>query len=405
MIIGCGPAVIGQASEFDYSAAEACRALREEGYETVVVEPNPAAASSDPWVADRTYVEPLTVDALARIIQKERPDALLSTFGGQTALNLAAALNCAGELEKFGVEIIGADARAIARAEDRQVFKDTMLSIGIRLPRSVVATSIEEGMQIVNDIGFPAILRPAYTTGGAGSAIAYNVEEFVRMLASALVSSPIHQTSIEEPLLGWKEIEFELVRDGEDNVTIVSSIENVDPVGVHSGDSTAVLPAQTLAPAQLDGLAELATKAARAVGAVGAAGVRCAVNPVNCAYTLIGVTPRISRSSVLAGKATGFPVALIASKLAIGMTLGELSEDAASKTALSSRPRSSNCAVKVSRFAFEKYPDADPALGTSMKSLGQAMAVGADFKEALQKAIRSLETDRVRTRLRWPRSP
>ncbi len=395
LIIGSGPIVIGQACEFDYSGSQACKAFREEGYQTVLVNSNPATIMTDPGMADRTYIEPLTLESVAKIIERERPDALLPTLGGQMGLNLGTFLEREGVLKKYGCELIGADERAIARAEDRELFKETMQSIGIRVPRSGIARSIEEGMQVIKYVGFPAILRPAYTMGGAGGATAYNMEEFEKMLAFALETSPIHQTLIEESVLGWKEIEFEVIRDCADNVICVTSMENIDPMGVHTGDSVVVAPAQTLTMPEMANLVELSKKVIRAVGINGGGtNIQYAVNPDNGDVVIIEINPRVSRSSALASKATGFPIARVAAKLAVGLTLDEIKNDITGKTYSDFEPTVDYVVMKVCRFTFEKFPQADPTLNTSMKAVGEAMAIGRNFKEALQKGIRSLEIGR-----------
>ena len=395
LIIGSGPIVIGQACEFDYSGSQACKAFREEGYETVLVNSNPATIMTDPGMADRTYIEPLTLESVAKIIERERPDALLPTLGGQMGLNLGTFLEREGILKKYGCQLIGADERAIARAEDRELFKETMQSIGIRVPRSGIARSVEEGMQVIKYVGFPAILRPAYTMGGAGGATAYNMEEFEKMLQFALETSPIHQTLIEESVLGWKEIEFEVIRDCADNVICVTSMENIDPMGVHTGDSVVVAPAQTLTAPEMANLVDLSKKVIRAVGINGGGtNIQYAVNPENGDVVIIEINPRVSRSSALASKATGFPIARVAAKLAVGLTLDEIKNDITGKTYSDFEPTVDYVVMKVCRFAFEKFPQADPTLNTSMKAVGEAMAIGRNFKEALQKGIRSLEIGR-----------
>ena len=389
LVIGSGPVVIGQGCEFDYSGSQACRALREEGYEVVLVNSNPATITTDAGMADQTYIEPLTVASLTRIIEKERPDALLPTVGGQTALNLGKFLESEGVLERFGVEMIGADGSAIAKAEDRKLFKETMQSMGIRVPKSGIASSIEEGMQILREIGFPVVLRPAYTMSGAGSATAYNKEEYMRMLVFALETSPIHQTLIGESVLGWKEIEFEVIRDCKDSVITITSMENIDPMGVHTGDSIVVVPAQTLETSEMAALIDSSEKAIKAIDVTGAASVQYAVSPDNGDVVIIGVKPRAGRSSALASKATGFPIAYVAAKLSVGLTLDEVSDD------ISGCEQPADCCVmKFPRFAFEEFPSADETLGTSMKAVGEAISVGGNFKEALQKGIRSLEIGR-----------
>lgn len=395
LIIGSGPIVIGQACEFDYSGSQACKAFREEGYEIVLVNSNPATIMTDPGMADHTYIEPLTLESLTRIIAKERPDALLPTLGGQTGLNMGTFLEREGVLKQYGVELIGASERAIARAEDRKLFKETMQSIGIRVPRSGIANSAEEGMRVIKEVGFPAILRPAYTMGGAGGATAYNMEEFERMLAFALETSPVHQTLIEESVLGWKEIEFEVMRDCADNVISITSMENIDPMGVHTGDSIVVAPAQTLTTPEMVNLVDLSKKVIRAVDITGGGtNIQYGVNPANGEVVIIEINPRVSRSSALASKATGFPIARVAAKLAVGLRLDEIKNDITGKTYSDFEPTVDYCVMKVCRFTFEKFPTADTTLNTSMKAVGEAMAIGRNFKEALQKGIRSLEIRR-----------
>ena len=395
MIIGSGPIVIGQACEFDYSGSQACKALREEGYEVVLVNSNPATIMTDPGMADHTYIEPLTVESLTKIIEKERPDALLPTLGGQVGLNLGTFLEREGVLKRFDVEMIGADEQAIAKAEDRKLFKETMQSIGIRVPKSGIADSYKEGMQIIKEVGFPAILRPAYTMGGSGGATAYNMEEFERMLAFALETSPVNQTLIEESVLGWKEIEFEVMRDSNDNVIIITSMENIDAMGVHTGDSIVVAPAQTLTTPEMTRLVDMSKKIIRAIDITGGGtNIQYGVNPENGEVVIIEINPRVSRSSALASKATGFPIARVAAKLAVGLTLDEIKNDITGKTYSDFEPTVDYCVMKVCRFTFEKFPGADDTLNTSMKAVGEAMSIGRNFKEALQKGIRSLEIGR-----------
>ena len=395
LIIGSGPIVIGQACEFDYSGSQACKAFREEGYEIVLVNSNPATIMTDPGMADHTYIEPLTLESVSRIIARERPDALLPTLGGQMGLNLGTFLEREGVLKQYGVELIGASERAIARAEDRELFKETMESIGIRVPRSGIARSIDEGMRVIKDVGFPAILRPAYTMGGAGGATAYNMEEYERMLAFALDTSPIHQTLIEESVLGWKEIEFEVMRDCADSVISITSMENIDPMGIHTGDSIVVAPAQTLTTPEMMNLIDLSKKVIRAVDITGGGtNIQYGVNPENGDVVIIEINPRVSRSSALASKATGFPIARVAAKLAVGLRLDEIRNDITGQTYSDFEPTVDYCVMKVCRFTFEKFPQADDTLNTSMKAVGEAMAIGRNFKEALQKGIRSLEIGR-----------
>jgi carbamoyl-phosphate synthase large subunit len=394
LIIGSGPIVIGQAAEFDYSGTQACKALRQEGYEVVLVNSNPATIMTDPEIADRTYVEPLTVEVLERIIEKERPDALLPTLGGQTALNLAVELYEKGILQKYGVEMIGANYEAIKRGEDRELFAETMEKIGLKVPPRAVVNSIEEGLKAIEKIGFPVILRPAFTLGGTGGSIAYNREEFEQKLKIALEASPIHQVQLDKSLLGWKEYELEVIRDKADNVIIVCSIENFDPMGVHTGDSITVAPAQTLTDKEYQILRDAAIAIIRAIGVdTGGSNIQFAVNPENGDFYVIEMNPRVSRSSALASKATGFPIAKVAAKLAVGYTLDELKNDITRDTPASFEPSIDYVVVKIPRFNFDKFPSTDPTLTTMMKSVGEVMAIGRTFKEAFLKAIRSLEKD------------
>ncbi|WP_297446927.1 carbamoyl-phosphate synthase large subunit [Desulfurobacterium sp.] len=395
MIIGSGPIVIGQAAEFDYSGTQACKALREEGYEVVLVNSNPATIMTDPDISDRTYIEPLTVEAVEKIIRKEKPDALLPTVGGQTALNLAVELYESGVLEKHGVELIGANVEAIKKAEDRELFKAAMLKIGLDVPKSGFARSMEEAMEILEEVGLPAIIRPSFTLGGEGGGVAYNVEEFKEIVRKGLDASPITEVLIEESVLGWKEYELEVMRDLNDNVVIICSIENLDPMGVHTGDSITIAPAQTLTDKEYQILRDSAIKIIREIGVeTGGSNVQFAVNPENGRVIVIEMNPRVSRSSALASKATGFSIAKIAAKLAVGYTLDELPNDITKKTPASFEPAIDYCVVKFPRWAFEKFPEADAVLTTTMKSVGEVMAIGRTFKEALMKAIRSLENGR-----------
>nr|WP_163328678.1 carbamoyl-phosphate synthase large subunit [Desulfurobacterium thermolithotrophum] len=395
LIIGSGPIVIGQAAEFDYSGTQACKALKEEGYQVVLVNSNPATIMTDPDIADRTYIEPLTVEVLEKIIEKERPDALLPTVGGQTALNLAVELYEAGILEKYGVELIGAKIEAIKKAEDRELFKEAMLKIGLEVPKSGLARSLDEAMEVVKEVGLPAIIRPAFTLGGEGGGVAYNIEEFKEIAKRGLDASPINEILIEESVLGWKEYELEVMRDLNDNVVIICSIENIDPMGVHTGDSITVAPAQTLTDKEYQVLRDAAIAIIREIGVeTGGSNVQFAVNPENGRVIVIEMNPRVSRSSALASKATGFPIAKIAAKLAVGYTLDELPNDITKKTPASFEPAIDYCVVKFPRWAFEKFPEANSTLTTRMKSVGEVMAIGRTFKEALLKAIRSLEIGR-----------
>jgi len=395
LFIGSGPIIIGQACEFDYSGSQACKALKEEGYRVVLVNSNPATIMTDPKMADRTYIEPLTVEILEKIIKRERPDALLPTLGGQIGLNLATFLAREGILEKYGVECIGADAQAIARAETRDLFKKTMQEIGIGVPGSGLAYSVEGGMNIAEELGFPLILRPAYTMGGTGSATAYNAEELREFLAKGIEASPIGEVLVEQSVLGWKEIEFEVMRDCVDNTIIVTSMENVDPMGVHTGDSIVVAPAQTLTTVEYGNLTDMCRRIIRAIGITGGgANIQFGVSPEDGRVVIIEVNPRLSRSSALASKATGIPIARIATKLAVGFTLDEVKNEITGRTASFFEPTVDYCVFKIPRFTFEKFPTADQTINTSMKSVGEAMSIGRTFKEALQKGIRSLETGR-----------
>jgi len=394
LIVGSGPIVIGQAAEFDYSGTQACKALKEEGYSIVLVNSNPATIMTDPSVADRTYIEPLTADVLEEVIKLERPDALLPTLGGQTALNLAVELYEKGVLEKYSVELIGARYSAIKKGEDRELFRRSMQKIGLKVPESAVVSSVEEGLTAIKGIGFPAILRPAFTLGGTGGSIAYNVEEFKEKLKLGLSTSPIHQVLIDKSLIGWKEYEFEVIRDSKDNVIIVCSIENFDPMGVHTGDSITVAPAQTLTDKEYQILRDACIEIMREVGVdTGGSNIQFAVNPENGDFYVIEMNPRVSRSSALASKATGFPIAKVAAKLAVGYTLDELKNDITKDTPASFEPSIDYVVVKIPRFDFAKFPQTDRTLTTMMKSVGEVMAIGRTFKEAFMKAIRSLETD------------
>ncbi|MFH0886775.1 MAG: carbamoyl-phosphate synthase large subunit, partial [bacterium] len=395
LIIGSGPIIIGQACEFDYSGSQACKALREEGYEIVLVNSNPATIMTDPGMADRTYIEPLTLEAVTKIIEVERPDALLPTLGGQTGLNLATFLSRAGVLEKYGVECLGASAEAIAKAEDRKLFKETMQSIGVAVPESGIANSVKEGLEIGEKIGFPLILRPAFTMGGTGGSAAYNMEELKEGLERALDFSPVSQVLVEQSVLGWKEIEFEVMRDSKDAVIIITSMENIDPMGVHTGDSIVVAPAQTLTTQEYSNLVAISKKIIRAIDITGGGtNIQYAVNPDDGKVVIIEINPRVSRSSALASKATGFPIARVATKLAIGLTLDEIKNDVTGETYTFFEPTVDYCVFKVCRFTFEKFPDANPELTTSMKAVGESMSIGRNFKESLQKGIRSLEIRR-----------
>jgi carbamoyl-phosphate synthase large subunit len=392
LVIGSGPIVIGQACEFDYSGTQACKALRDEGLEVVLVNSNPATIMTDPEIADRTYVEPLTPEVLAAIIEKERPDALLPTVGGQTALNLAVALGENGTLEKFGVELIGASVEAIKVAEDRLQFREAMRSIDAEVPRSRYVRSLEEAAAAVDEIGFPVIIRPSFTLGGVGGGIAYNLEEFRELAGRGIDFSPVHEILLEESVIGWKEFELEVMRDRADNFVVICSIENVDAMGVHTGDSITVAPALTLTDKEYQRMRDLARRIIRRVGVeTGGSNIQFAINPADGRIIVIEMNPRVSRSSALASKATGFPIAKIAAKLALGYHLDEIPNDITRLTPASFEPTIDYVVVKVPRWAFEKFPRADRTLTTQMKSVGEAMAIGRTFKEAFMKAFRSLE--------------
>jgi carbamoyl-phosphate synthase large subunit len=397
LLLGSGPIVIGQACEFDYSGTQACKALREEGYQVVLVNSNPATIMTDPETADRTYIEPLTPEFVEKVIVQERPDALLPTMGGQTALNIAVALAKNGVLEKYGVELIGAKLAAIEKAEDRKLFNEAMTRIGVNLCPSGTASSLEEAKAIAHRIGtYPLIIRPAFTMGGTGGGISYNEEEFAEMAQAGLDASPVSQILIDQSLLGWKEYELEVMRDLADNVVIICSIENLDPMGIHTGDSITVAPAQTLTDKEYQRLRDMAIKIIREIGVeTGGSNIQFAVNPVNGDTIVIEMNPRVSRSSALASKATGFPIAKMAAKLAVGYTLDEISNDITKKTPASFEPTIDYVVTKIPRFAFEKFPGAEPVLTTQMKSVGEAMAIGRTFNESFQKALRSLETGRA----------
>jgi carbamoyl-phosphate synthase large subunit len=394
LLIGSGPIVIGQAAEFDYSGTQACRVLMQEGYEVVLVNSNPATIMTDPEVATTTYVEPLLPGPLAQIIERERPDALLPTLGGQTALNLAKALHEDGSLARFGVELIGANYDAIDRAEDRERFRETMLGAGLRVPRSAIAHTIDDGYAAAREIGLPLIVRPAFTLGGRGGGVVRSEADIARIVGGGLEASPIHQVLLEESVLGWGEFELEVMRDRTDNVVIVCSIENLDPMGVHTGDSVCVAPQQTLTDKQYQALRDQAITVMRAIGVeTGGSNVQFAVNSQTDEIMVIEMNPRVSRSSALASKATGFPIAKIAARLAVGYTLQEIPNDITRATPASFEPAIDYCVVKWPRFAFEKFPGAEPELTTHMKSVGEAMAIGRTFKQAFAKALRSRELD------------
>src|SRR2546425_1219789 len=395
LLIGSGPIVIGQACEFDYSGTQACKALREEGFEVVLVNSNPATIMTDPDMADRTYIEPLTPEFLAKVIERERPQALLPTLGGQTGLNLAVALAEDGVLERFGVELIGAKLPAINKAEDREQFKAAMERIGLALPKSGQVRLLEEAREVVRKIGYPVIIRPSFTLGGSGGSIAYNPDELEDAIRWGLQLSPVGTVLVEESVIGWKEFELEVMRDRADNIVIVCSIENFDPMGVHTGDSITVAPAQTLSDKEYQLMRDAAAAIIREIGVeTGGSNIQFAVNPDDGRLVVIEMNPRVSRSSALASKATGFPIAKIAAKLAVGYTLDEIRNDITRKTPASFEPTIDYVVTKIPKWNFEKFPRADATLGVQMKSVGEVMAIGRTFKEALQKAVRSLEQDR-----------
>ncbi len=394
LLIGSGPIVIGQACEFDYSGTQACKALKEEGYEIVLVNSNPATIMTDPSISDRTYIEPLIPEILEKIIEKERPQALLPTMGGQTGLNLAVNLAESGVLDKYGVELIGAKLDAIKKAENRDEFKNAMIKIGLNVPESGVARTMSDAWEIVDRVGYPVIIRPSFTLGGVGGSIAYNVEEFEEFSKAGLHMSPVNEILVEQSVIGWKEFELEVMRDCKDNVVIICSIENFDPMGVHTGDSITVAPAQTLTDKEYQRMRDASIAIIREIGVdTGGSNIQFAVNPEDGEMSVIEMNPRVSRSSALASKATGFPIAKIAAKLAVGYTLDEIPNDITKYTPASFEPTIDYVVVKIPRFAFEKFPQTEPVLTTQMKSVGEVMAIGRTFKESLQKAIRSLEID------------
>src|SRR6202030_1652251 len=393
LVIGSGPIVIGQACEFDYSGSQACKALRAEGLEVVLVNSKPATIMTDPDLADRTYVEPLTPDFLAAIIERERPDAILPTVGGQTALNLAVDLANAGTLDRFNVKLIGASIDAIRVAEDRQLFKDAMRAIGLEVPQSGLARGLSEAIEIARTLGFPLVIPPAFTPGGGG--IAYNMEECGALAERGLELSPVHEVLIEESVIGWKEFELEVMRDVADNFVVICSIENIDPMGVHTGDSLTVAPALTLTDKEYQRMRDAARRIIRRVGVeTGGSNIQFAVNPKDGRMLVIEMNPRVSRSSALASKATGFPIAKIAAKLALGYHLDEIPNDITRLTPASFEPTIDYVVVKIPRWNFEKFPQADRTLTTQMKSVGEVMAIGRTFKEAFMKGVRSLELGR-----------
>src|SRR5437879_1717541 len=399
LVIGSGPIIIGQSAEFDYSGTQACKALKSEGYEVVLVNSNPATIMTDPEFADRTYIEPLTREYLTEILRIEREMigskgfAVLPTVGGQTALNMAMELSDGGVLEKYDVQLIGANIKAIKKAEDRLFFKDAMQRIGLDVPRSARVNNLRDGLEFSGKIGFPVIIRPSFTLGGSGGGIAYNREELLEILARGLDLSPVHEVLIEESVLGWKEYELEVMRDLKDNVIIICSIENFDPMGVHTGDSITVAPAQTLTDREYQCMRDAAIRVIREIGVeTGGSNIRFGVNPTNGRMVVIEMNPRVSRSSALASKATGFPIAKIAARLAVGYTLDEIPNDITRKTPACFEPTLDYVVVKVPKWQFEKFPGADESLGPQMKSVGEVMAIGRIFKEALMKGVRALDT-------------
>ena len=393
MIIGAGPIIIGQACEFDYSGAQACKALKEEGYRVVLVNSNPATIMTDPEMADATYIEPITPETVAKIIEIERPDALLPTMGGQTGLNTSLALEEMGVLKKFDVEMIGAKRQAIEMAEDRKLFREAMDRLGLENPRATIANNMNDCLEALDDIGLPAIIRPAFTLGGTGGGVAFNREDYEHFCKTGLDASPVSQILIDESLLGWKEYEMEVVRDTADNAIIVCSIENIDPMGVHTGDSITVAPALTLTDKEYQIMRNASIAVLREIGVeTGGSNVQWAVNPEDGRMVVIEMNPRVSRSSALASKATGFPIAKIAAKLAVGYTLDELENDITKATPASFEPSIDYVVTKIPRFAFEKFPNSPAVLSTAMKSVGEAMAIGRSFQESIQKALSSMET-------------
>ncbi len=401
LVIGSGPIVIGQAAEFDYSGTQACRVLRDEGLRVILVNSNPATIMTDPEFADATYVEPITPEIVEKIIAKERPDALLPTLGGQTALNAAIALHESGVLDKYDVELIGANVDAIQRGENRELFKQIVADIGAETARSAICHSMAECLAAVRDLGYPVVVRPSFTMGGAGSGMAYDEDDLHRIAGEGLQASPTTEVLLEESIIGWKEYELELMRDRHDNVVVICSIENLDPMGVHTGDSITVAPAMTLTDREYQHMRDVGIAIIRAVGVdTGGCNIQFAVDPADGRLVVIEMNPRVSRSSALASKATGFPIAKIAARLAVGYSLDEIPNDITEKTPASFEPALDYVVVKVPRFAFEKFPSADPTLTTHMKSVGEAMAIGRNFTEALQKALRSIEKSDAP--LRWP---
>ena len=394
LIIGAGPIIIGQACEFDYSGTQACKALKKEGYRIILVNSNPATIMTDPEVADATYIEPITSEIIEKIILKEKPDALLPTMGGQTALNVSLEIANSGFLEKNNVELIGANKEAISKAENREEFRVAMNSIGLETPKSFIAHTLEEANSKIDSIGLPAIIRPSFTLGGTGGGIAYNIEEFNQIVGDGLKNSPNSEVLVEESVIGWKEFEMEVVRDKSDNCIIICSIENIDPMGVHTGDSITVAPALTLTDREYQELRNASIKTLREIGVdTGGSNVQFAVNPKDGRIVIIEMNPRVSRSSALASKATGFPIAKIAALLAVGYSLDELVNDITTTTPASFEPSIDYVVTKIPRFAFEKFPGSESTLTTSMKSVGEAMSIGGNFQESIQKGLRSLEND------------
>jgi carbamoyl-phosphate synthase large subunit len=395
LLIGSGPIVIGQSCEFDYSGTQACRALKEEGYRVILINSNPATIMTDPETADRIYIEPITPQMVEKIIERERPDVLLPTMGGQTALNTAVELVKMGVLDRFGVEMIGAKFESIQTAEDRELFKAAMEGIGLSVPKGLFVKDLREAEEALNHVDYPIILRPSFTLGGTGGAVAYNLDEYNDLVVKALAASPISEVLVEESVIGWKEYELEVMRDNRDNVVIICSIENFDPMGVHTGDSITVAPAQTLTDKEYQRMRDAAMKIIRTIGVdTGGSNIQFAVHPTTGSMIVIEMNPRVSRSSALASKATGFPIAKIAAKLAVGYSLDEIPNDITRKTPASFEPTIDYVVTKIPRWDFEKFPGADTTLNVQMKSVGEAMAIGRNFKESLQKALRSLETGR-----------
>ena len=393
LVVGAGPIIIGQACEFDYSGTQACKALRDEGYKVVLINSNPATIMTDPDVADKTYIEPITSEVLEKILKKEKPDAILPTMGGQTALNLAMEAEKKGILKKYKIELIGANSKAISNAEDRKKFRKNMIDIGLDLPKSEIVNNIKQASKVLKKIGLPAIIRPAFTLGGLGGGIAKNEKEYLKIIKSGLHESPVSQVLVEECLEGWKEFEMEVVRDKKDNCIIICSIENIDPMGIHTGDSVTVAPALTLTDKEYQVMRNASIACLRKIGVeTGGSNVQFAINPKNGRMVVIEMNPRVSRSSALASKATGFPIAKVAAKLAVGYTLDELKNEITKVTPASFEPSIDYVVTKIPRFTFEKFSTSPATLGTSMKSVGEAMAIGRNFKESLQKALVSLET-------------